>query len=474
MCSFARVSQEECVWSLASGFETLLVTFFPVLSPNDPSTATSVGATVRPLSLGVIFLTLYIDLIGFSVAFPLAPRMLQYYLDKESGVGPLGWLLHHLQALAPPSGNNPIFIAALLGGVLSGIYGFLQFLFAPIWGARSDRIGRRPVLLSTVAGTALSYVVWIFSGSFWLFLVSRVLGGAMSGNLSVATAAVADVTTRENRAKGMGLVGAAFGLGFITGPAIGGIIGAVEPSPALARWGINPFSVVAAVAFGFSLLNLVWISARFRETLGPEQRSQPAHERTRNPITALISLGNSATRRANSAYFLFAIAFSAFEATVSFLAAERLQYTERQLVSIFVFIGLVSIFTQGLLVRRIMPRIGEKTGALAGFIFIAAGFAALAYVQTAGAVYSALALVGVGSGFANVGLSSLVSLYSTAEDQGRALGVYRSLGSLARAVGPLWAGPVFWWYQSGPMYKLAAALMCAPLVVGFFLPKPIK
>lgn len=422
----------------------------------------------------MIFLTLYIDLIGFSIAFPLAPRMLQYYLEKESASGPLAWLIGRIQAVTPPAADNTLFVAALLGGVLASVYGFLQFVFAPIWGAYSDRVGRRPVLLMTVAGTAASYLLWIFSGSFWLFIVSRVLGGAMSGNLSVATAAVADVTTRENRAKGMGLVGAAFGLGFITGPAIGGIIGAVEPSADLASFGINPFSVVAGVALCFSLLNLVWIGLRFRETLSPEDAGRARAERSRNPLGALLTLGNAATRRANIAYFLFALVFSAFEATISFLAAERLGYDERGLVSVFVFIGFVSILTQGVLVRRLMPRIGERTGALGGMLLIATALALLGQAQAAPLLYTGLGLLGLGSGFANVGLSSLVSLYSSAAEQGRAIGIYRSLGSLARALGPLWAGLVFWWYKSAPMYTVAALLMLVPVLVGIRLPKPKK
>lgn len=420
----------------------------------------------------MIFLTLYIDLIGFSVAFPLAPKMLQYYLERESAGGPLGWLVAKLQAWGPA--ENPIFVAALFGGILASLFGLLQFLFAPIWGARSDRLGRRPVLLLTVAGTAGSYLLWAFSSSFWVFILSRLIGGAMSGNLSVATAAVADVTTRENRAKGMGIVGAAFGLGFITGPAIGGLIGAVEPSPELARFGINPFSVVALVAMGFSLLNLLWITLRFKETLSPENRERAGSERTRNPIAGLVSLGNTATRRANIAYFVFALIFSAFESTVSFLAAERLGYSERQLVSIFVFIGMISILTQGMLVRRVMPRIGETRGVLFGFVAIGTGLALLALGETAKGIYVGLAVLGVGSGFANVGLSALVSLYSGVAEQGRALGIYRSLGSLARALGPLWAGLVFWWSGSERMYIVAALLMIVPLFVAYRLPHPKK
>ena len=124
----------------------------------------------KPLSLGVIFLTLYIDLIGFSISFPLIPRLLTYYLDKEGHAGVLGWLLGRVESLAPPSAHNPLLVAALVGGVLGSAYSLLQFLFAPVWGAHSDRAGRRPVLLMTVAGNAFSYLLWAFSGSFWLFI----------------------------------------------------------------------------------------------------------------------------------------------------------------------------------------------------------------------------------------------------------------------------------------------------------------
>jgi len=444
-----------------------------VSSSSAASASVSASGTSRPLSLGVIFLTLYIDLIGFSIAFPLAPRMLEYYLAKESVGGPLGWLQTHIQTLAPANSSNPIFVAALFGGLVGSLYGFLQFLFAPIWGARSDRIGRRPVLLMTVAGNTFSYLLWAFSGSFTLFVISRLLGGAASGNLSVATAAVADVTTRENRAKGMGIVGAAFGLGFITGPAIGGIIGEVPVSAPAAALGLNPFSCVAFIAMGFSALNLVWISLRFRETLTAENRQQ-ARARTRNPIAGLLSLGDAATRRANLVYFLYAIVFSAFEATLSFLAAERLGYKERQLAEVFVFIGLISILTQGGLVRRTIPKIGERAGAIGGFIFIAIGFIGLALAKNAPQLYGSLAFIGIGSGFANTSLSSLVSLYCKSDEQGHALGIYRSLGSLSRSLGPLWAGVVFFTFHSAPTYFTTACLMIVPFLLGLTLPQPQK
>jgi MFS family permease len=443
-----------------------------VSSASDSSTPPP-PAAARPLSLGIIFLTLYIDLIGFSISFPLIPRLLTYYLDHDGREGALGWLLRQVEALAPASGRNPLFEAALLGGVLSAAYSLLQFLFAPIWGARSDRIGRRPVLLLTVAGNAVSYLVWAFSGSFWLFMLGRLLSGAMSANLSVATAAVADVTSRENRAKGMGLIGVAFGLGFITGPAIGGIIGAVEPSARWAQYGINPFSAVAFVAFGFSLLNLLWIATRFRETLPPEHRDT-GEERTTHPLRALLGIPNLAIRRANWVWFLVALVFSGYEITMSFLATERLHYNEHQLTYIFVYAGFVAILTQGLLVRRLVPVFGEKAGALGGVLLIAVGFAWMSLAGSPWPVFGAVGLVSIGSGFANASFASLLSLYSPPAEQGKVLGIFRSLGSLARAIGPLVAGVIFWWYGSLPTYLLSAILLLLPLAIGLKLPQPEK
>ena len=173
-------------------------------------------------ALGVILLTVFLDLVGFSIIFPLFPDMLEYYLDKEPEVGIFHSLVANLESLSGLQGEDARFAATVLfGGLLGSLYSVLQFVFAPIWGALSDRHGRRQILVVTVGGTALSYLLWIMADPFWLLIASRFLGGLMSGNLSVATAAVADVTDASNRAKGMGMIGAAFGLGFVIGPGIG-------------------------------------------------------------------------------------------------------------------------------------------------------------------------------------------------------------------------------------------------------------
>ncbi|HUG10499.1 MAG TPA: MFS transporter [Opitutaceae bacterium] len=429
----------------------------------------------RRTSLGVIFLTLYIDLVGFSIFFPLFPSMLDYYLGREGSGGLLGWLLMQVEALTRFSNIESHYTEVLFAGFLGSIYSLLQFVFAPFWGARSDRLGRRNVLLLTVAGTAGSYLVWMFSGSFLLFIVSRLIGGLMSGNLSVATAAVADVTSRENRAKGMGLIGAAFGLGFITGPAIGGFAAGwniLDTFPELAAIGANPFTVPAAVAFVLCAVNFFWIRARFVETRVAGTSGAPV-VRERNPL-ALFRVDSAEIRRVNIVYFLYALCFSGMELTLAFLAVERLDYTVRQLPLVFVFIGVVSILTQGLVVRRLVPSIGEKLTALIGIFLVAVGFVGLAYASGTSGMYWSMAAVAMGSGLSNAALSAIISLYAGQEVQGKMLGIFRSLGSLARTIGPVLAGMTYWWFGSAATYGAVGIVLIVPFMIATTLPPPGK
>lgn len=447
-------------------------------SVDTPRTAPATGA--KPLSLGVIFLTLYIDLIGFSIFFPLGPELLKYYIAHEEAGGIGATLIAQLQNLAVAAHAPEVAIAALFAGLLGSTYSLMQFVFSPIWGARSDRIGRRPVLLLTIAGSTLSYLALFFSGSFVLFLLTRIFSGIMGGNLAVAIAAVSDVTTRENRAKGMGIVGAAFGLGFLTGPAIGGLtahLNLLNSFPGLARWGVHPFSVPAGIAFALCLVNLLWINARFTETLPPEKRGT-APERERHPLRAIFALGHQAIRRVTFVGFLLTFCFSFFETTISFFTADQLGYSPRQLAMVFVHLGVVSILTQGLLVRRAVPKFGEKRTALAGLALLAVGFIALGLsigvARSAPLMFLTLTFCAVGSGFANVGFSSLVSLYASAEEQGRVTGIYRSLGFLARAASPVVAGLLFFEAGGTVTFVVGGLGLLIPLMLGFSLPQPHK
>lgn len=431
----------------------------------------------KPLSIGVIFLTLYIDLIGFSIIFPLGPDLITHYLEIDGQSGLLGWLLAQSNSVAHAFGRDNAFAAVLFGGVLSSFFSILQFIFAPLWGAISDKRGRRGVLLVTVAGTALGYLVWVLSGSFWLFLLSRIVTGAFSGNLSVATAAVADVTSRTERAKAMGIVGAAFGLGLVTGPTLGAFtahINLLSSYPGLARFGVNPFSVPALIAFAMCVVNLFWISARFRETLSPEARAEAREPRIRNPLSAIFGLSNAAVRRANLVAFIYSLAFVTMETSITFLAAERFGYTARQNGYLLGFLGICSIVTQGYIVRKLLAKVDEVRVLNSGLVFSGLGLLLIGFALQPWMLYVGLACLAIGSGLVNPATTGLISLYSGAQEQGRVLGIFRSLGSLSRAITPVLAGAAFWLFGSRSVFIAGALLSAGAFSLSFRLPKPQK
>jgi MFS family permease len=382
------------------------------------------------------------------------------------------------EELATAFGKSSNFAAVLLGGALSSIYALLQFVFAPFWGAASDRLGRRNILTYTVAGTALSYVLWVVSGSFWLFVAARLLGGIFGGNISVATAAVADVTTREERAKAMGLVGAAFGLGLVTGPGIGAITAQynlLDNNPSLAAYGIHPFSVPAIIALVMSVVNLIWIRARFDETLKEENRSDRVERlRLRHPLKAMQEIESPAIKLINFVGFSFALAFCAMEFSLTFLGQDRFGFTARENGIMLAFLGFCSIITQGVIVRRLLKTRSEISVLLSGLIFSTIGFALVGIAPNVTTLYLGLAVLALGAGLVNPATSGLISLYAGATEQGRILGIFRSLGSLARAITPIAAGVMFWMMGGPTVFAAAAALSLGSWWVARRLPPPVK
>ncbi|MFP6899394.1 MAG: MFS transporter, partial [Opitutales bacterium] len=404
---------------------------------------------------GVIFLTIFIDMVGFSVIFPLFPAMLKYYLEVEEG----GGLATSFAQIVNDFGISGQHFAGgfrietvIFGGVLGSLFAVLQFIFAPMWGSLSDRIGRKRVLLVTVGLTSLGYLSWIFAGQFWVLIVSRILGGIASGNLSVATAAIADITPRQKRAKGMAIVGIAFGLGFVLGPAIGGfsaLIDLTKGNPELAAIGLNPFSIPAIASFALALLNWGLVALAFRETLALEKR---AKENERPSILQLGKVGNPSVRRTCLSYFWYMISFSGMEFTMTFLAVERFSYSPDQIAWLFVLIGCTLIFVQGFVVRRFAATVGEKKLAMSGIVVGAIAFIILSQAgvgstpETISALSNAplfnLGLILMSAGVALISpcLTAMTSLFSGDSQQGFHLGIFRSAGSLARAIGPLLAG----------------------------------
>jgi MFS family permease len=428
-------------------------------------------------TFGVVFLTIFLDMVGFSVIFPLFPEMLDHYLEKDGDGGLLTLFVSSIEHLGFSSNNAEFRIETVIfGGVLGSLFAILQFLFAPIWGHWSDRIGRRPVMLISVGGTCLGYLVWIFAGNFWALILSRVVGGMASGNLSVATAAIADVTPRETRAKGMALVGIAFGLGFIFGPAIGGLAwiygGGFLEYQSLGFFGLNPFSAAGIASFLLAMLNFIWLAWRFRETLPIEKRDS---QRPGKPgIFQLSQVDNIPVRRSCLAYFFYMISFSGMEFTLTFLAAERFFYEPDDNIRMFLLIGLTLIVAQGVLVRRLAGPVGERNLALCGVIFGATAFCCLAAAGEETLFYVGLLLMSVGVAFTSPTLTALASLHSSEGSQGFHLGVFRSSGSLARAVGPLLAGIAYFQFGSELAYASGAVLLLLPAIFLFRIDQPDK
>jgi len=442
-------------------------------SPQPISPSTSHGKKALP----AILLTLFLDLLGFSLVFPLFPAMLQYYLDKEGMTGLLGLILRMAENIGNVSGTGSSFTPVLFGGILGSIYSLLQFAMAPLWGAISDRIGRRKVLLFTISGTALSYLIWMISGQFWMLLLSRTIGGAMSGNMSVTTAAVADLSDRKNRAKAMGMVGATFGLGFVLGPAIGALFSLWNPLqqfPWADVYGIHPFSGAAFGAFLLCVLNWVWVWRVFPETLSAENRAKAEPISNYNPVGALFAASDAGVRRASFLNFFFLVSFSGMEFTLSFLGVSRFGYEIHQITAMMVWVGFILILVQGGLIRRLAPRFGEKPLVLVGVLLVLFGLAWLSQANSTGTLYSALGVMALGAGIVSPCLSALLSLYSKDESQGKAMGSFRAWGSFARATGPLLAGFVFWWAGSANAYLMGAVIMVIPILIGFSLPKVVK
>lgn len=428
-------------------------------------------------ALRSIFLILFIDLVGFSIIFPLFPAMLTHYLAQEGQTGLLGSFLRavqHLQSLlgssASLSQQVPI---VLFGGVLGSLYSLLQFLFAPVWGALSDRYGRKPILILSLSGIALSYVGWFFAGSFWLLVLARVVGGGMSGNISAATAAVSDVTGEKNRSSGMAIVGIAFGLGFLLGPAIGGLLALSNPLkifPDWARWGVHPFSWPAAFAGLLTFVNLFWVCLGFRETLPSERKGRSAEARTLNPLAVLGLRHQAGIFLTIVSYFVFLSIFSGMEFSLTFLTFERFGFTPARNGIMFVFIGLVLALTQGGYVRRKAHAVGEKTMTLRGLICIAPGLALVGLSHSVWVFYAGLFFLAVGSAMVTPCLTSLVSLYAPATQQGRVLGIFRSMGALARVIGPLAACILYWRLHATAAYLIGASLLLLPFYLGLKLP----
>jgi MFS family permease len=359
--------------------------------------------------------------------------------------------------------------------LLGALYSLLQFIVAPIWGRLSDRFGRRPILLISLGGNLVAYLLWVFSGTFALLLLSRLMAGIMGGSVASANAAVADITgSAKERARGMGLVGMAFGLGFILGPVIGGVsyyaLPRLDDNAALAAIGVNPFSMPAAIATALCLINFIWAIMRFRETLPLErrQKASAATDRTANPFRLFSNRLGAGVLTVNLAFFFHTVLFAGMESTLVFLTAQMLGFEPQHNGYLFAWMGFLAAVMQGGVFRRMAPRIGGKPLAIAGLLLLMPGFLLIGLVDWhhhTWLLVLGISVLATGTGLVFPALSTLISLAASRSDQGLALGSFRSAGSLGRAIGPLLAAVVYFTFRPAAPYLCGMVGVIIPILL---------
>jgi MFS family permease len=387
-----------------------------------------------------VFLTVFIDLLGFGIVIPLLPIYAQDFGSSELELG-----------------------------MLFASFSLMQLIFAPMWGRLSDRIGRKPVLVGGLLGTAGSYVMFGFADTIPLLFISRMLAGFFGANVATAQAYVADVTRPEDRAKGMGMIGAAFGLGFTFGPLIGGeMVGVGMGAPGFLAAGL---SLVAAIIGMIQLHEPERHRPDASRLFGMETMAEAFRERATGTILLL--------------YFLGILAFSGFEAMFIKFGLDRFPQifgltasvtvaTHEQILAaapiagryMFV-IGLIAAFIQGGLIRRLVPRYGETRLIVLGPLFLGLSFAIIGLAPNWAVVIAGCALMPFGFGLNNPALQGLLSRAAPSEHQGAYLGLNQSLGSLARVVGPVFAGLLFQYGTAGLPFLVGAGTLFLATVIAF-------
>ncbi|MDF3821289.1 MFS transporter [Leptospira sp. 96542] len=404
----------------------------------------------------VLFFIVFTDMMGFSLLFPLFPKTIEHFLQK--GDDPVFRLFFDWAGYLSSQGNSP-YTMVLFGGILGSIYSLLQFLASPLWGRYSDKVGRRSVLLFTTFGNILGYLVWIFSSQFWMFVLSRVITGAMGGNLSVASAAMADHTDSKNRAAGMGLLGAGIGLGFVMGPLLGGIS---------SQWTIldsfyeSGLFVVFPSSAGFAILISI---ITFLLVLFFLPKTKPDFVSTGeiHPLFALRSSGSQALVRISLLNLLFVLSFSGFEFVVNFYLAEGFMFSPKEIGFTFLYIGIIIILVQGGLVRRLSGKWTEKKIVFVGVCSVLFGLLSLLATNGSfGGLFFSLFFLALGSALVNPGLSAFASLASGHSDLGKSMGLFRSFGSLGRAISPIAFSLLY--FQKGPGLAFYTSFL---LLLGF-------
>ncbi len=353
--------------------------------------------------LTIIFLIVFIDLLGFGVVIPIIPSY------AEHGFGASDFTI----------------------GLLVASFSFAQLLFTPIWGRLSDRYGRKPILLIGLVMTVISYVLFGMAESMLVLFVSRLLGGIGGANISAAQAYIADVTRPEERAKGMGMIGAAFGLGFVFGPVIGGV---------LVEYG---YSVPGFAAAGLSAAALVTAMIALPESLKRDGSGADVKAAGFTFSMLIDALKRPYVGVLLFLFFLVTFGYANIYATFPMISTREFGMTDRQVGYLFGFIGVIGAFTQGWLIRVLALKIEERVLFLVGAALTAIGLALIPFSVSTFTLLVILAVLSLGTGLVTPSCLGMISRHADPSQQGGVLGVNQALGALGRVLGPIWGAFVF-------------------------------
>lgn len=363
----------------------------------------------RKPALPFIFITLLLDILGFGLLIPILPRLIQQM-----------------------EGGN-VSAASHMVGWLTGIYALMQFFFAPVLGSLSDRFGRRPVILISLFGSSVDYLMMAFAPTLPWFFLGRLVNGLSGANITAATAYIADISPPEKRAANFGIIGAAFGLGFILGPALGGWLG--EHNLRL------PFYVAAAL----TLVNWLYGFFVLPESLAPENRRAFAWSRA-NPVGSLTALARyPIVLRLAASLFLVNIAQFMLHSIWALYTGYRYDWSPKQIGASLAFVGLMAAIVQGGLARKIIPRLGESRSLLIGFIIGAVSYFGYALCTKGWMLYPVLGFACLG-GIGQPAVQGLISRNTPANEQGAVQGALTSLASLGQIIAPLLSTRLFGYF----------------------------
>jgi MFS transporter, DHA1 family, tetracycline resistance protein len=371
----------------------------------------------RPLL--IIFLTILVNLIGFGIIVPLLP----FYAETF--------------------GASPIAI-----GLLFAVFSLCQLFAAPVLGEWSDRYGRRPILILSLAGTVVSFVMMALANSFAMLFMARVVDGLSGGNISTARAYVADVTEPKDRARAFGLIGAAFGLGFILGPALSGMLAHISITAPI--WAAAGITVVAMV------MAWLWL---------PETVHR-AHAGTGMPFRNLATMiKRPGLRRVLAIDFVYWFAFAVFQTTFALFASRRFNFDVPQTGYYFAAFGLFGAVVQGFMIHSIVRRIGDKPAFMLGLVFAALGLVATAVTHSVAVFTLTLVPLALGIGIGHPTMTSLVSRAGRGDEQGRVQGAASAVESLGRTLGPVWGSASLQRFGEAMPYVTAAAFLLITLIL---------